>query len=168
MLVARIGGQPAAEALARRIGVRDWGVTHGSDAFRFTWMMWAMMAYDQVGFWRHDEVAVPVADGVDEIALGLTLDAILRRATGLTVSAARTTVTGRQGLRFSTDRRSDPGSTVPRTLLLPAAPATAVSALDSTLARLAMWFGRRTADFIAIQMEYPRPVCGSPAGNPLR
>ncbi|MEO8138892.1 MAG: DJ-1/PfpI family protein [Gemmatimonadota bacterium] len=154
MLVARIGGQPAALRVAQRIGVREWSATHDSHAFHFTRTMWAMHFYDQVAFWRHDEIAIPVANGVDEIALGLSLDAISRRATGLLVSETGSTVTGRQGLRFHTDRRREPGRSLPRTLPLPAAPAPPVSALDSTLVRLATWYGQRTAEFIAIQMEY--------------
>jgi putative intracellular protease/amidase len=154
MLVARVGGQPAGDTLARRIGVGEWNTTHDSHAFRFTWTMWALLVYDQVAFWRHDEIVVPVANGVDEIALGLSLDAISRRATVLTLFDTGATVIGRQGLRFSADRRRDRGTTFSRTLPLPAAPATPTSALDSTLAQLATWYGQRTADFIAIQMEY--------------
>ncbi len=155
MLVARIGGDSAARRVAERIGVPDWGPTHDSHAFRFTPMMWGMLLIDQVAFWRHDEIAIPVADGVDEIALGLTLDAISRRATGVLVSESEATITGRQGLRFHADRTRASASNIARSVTLPAAPP--ASALDSTLVRMAGWYGERTAEFIAIQMEYDAP-----------
>jgi hypothetical protein len=90
------------------------------------------------------------------VALGLTLDALSRRATVLTVSdGSAQMVLGRQGLRFSVDRRR--AESIPfREMRLPEASSPPANALDAALTKLASWYGATAADFVALQMEYPR------------
>jgi transcriptional regulator GlxA family with amidase domain len=157
MLIERIAGRAAAERVARRIAVANWGSTHGSQAFSLGKMPYPMPAFlDSLTRWRRDTVAVRLGDGVDEVALGLTLDAMSRRATVLTVSDGGLTVTGRQGLRFSADRRPSDQIAPMRELRLPERSAPPANALDAALTKLAAWYGGQAADLVALQMEYPR------------
>jgi putative intracellular protease/amidase len=157
MLIERIAGRAAAERVARRIAVASWGPAHESQAFSLGKMPFPMPAFlDSLTRWRRDTVAVRVGDGVDEVALGLTLDAISRRATVLTVSDGGLMVTGRQGLRFSADRRPSDQIAPMRELRLPERSAPPANALDAALTKLAAWYGGPAADLVALQMEYPR------------
>lgn len=159
MLIERIAGRAVAERAARRIAVADWDSAHDSQAFspgRMPYPIPTLM--DSLARWRRDTIAVRLGDGVDEVALGLTLDALSRRASVLTVSDGGLVVTGRQGLRFSVDRgRSDQISQV-REMRLPEASSPPANALDAALTRLASWYGTPAADLVALQMEYPRPA----------
>jgi transcriptional regulator GlxA family with amidase domain len=156
MLIERIAGRAAAERIARRIAVADWNSAHDSHAFSLSRMPYPMPAFmDSLARWRRDTVAVRLDDGVDEVALGLTLDALSRRATVLTVSDGALLVTGRQGLRFSADRRRSDRIPLVRELQLPDASSPPANALDAALTKLASWYGAPVADFVALQMEYP-------------
>jgi transcriptional regulator GlxA family with amidase domain len=157
MLVERIAGRAAAARVARRIAVSDWAPTHDSRSFSRSRMPFPMPAFmDSLTRWRRDTVAVRLADGVDEVALGLTLDALARRATVLTVSDAGLVVTGRQGLRFSVDRGQSDQVSIGRQMRLSETSSPPINALDVALARLDSWYGAPIADLVALQMEYPR------------
>ncbi|HEX7978638.1 MAG TPA: DJ-1/PfpI family protein [Gemmatimonadaceae bacterium] len=156
VMIERIAGRRVADSIAASIGIPAWDATHETAAFRVTKGMYVKAIANQLAWWRHDEIAVPVADGVDEIALALTLDAIPRtiRGKAFTWSADGAPVVGRQGLRISVDW---PRAVVPsdaRELRLPSASAPSASALDSALVRLTRWYGRDAAELITMGMEY--------------
>jgi putative intracellular protease/amidase len=157
MLVERIGGRAAAEATARRIGLARWDDAHHTADFAVTKWMYVAGATNSVAWWRHDEIAVPVADGVDEIALALTVDAASRTIRGrpFTWSARGGTVTGRQGLRLSVDRARSALPSDAKEIRLPAASPPA-GALDSAIATLSAWYGPGAARLITMGMEYPQ------------
>ncbi len=157
MLIERIAGRTVAERVARRIAVGGWDSAHDSQAFSLSQMPYPMPAFmDSLARWRRDTVVVRLGDGVDEVALGLTLDALSRRATVLTVSDRALMVTGRQGLRFSVDRRPSDKMPPGREMRLPEPSSPPANALDAALTKLASWYGGPAADFVALQMEYPR------------
>lgn len=158
LLVERIGGRAIADSVARRIGVASWGDAHRTDDFALPGWTYVAAAANAVAWWRHDAVAVPVADGVDEIALALTLDAIPRtmRGRAVTWSHDGRPVTGRQGLTMAVDQARAGVPAEGRRLLLPRGATPPATALDSAIARLEAWYGARAATLIAMGMEYPR------------
>jgi transcriptional regulator GlxA family with amidase domain len=157
MLIERIAGRAVAERVARRIAVAGWDPGHDSQAFSPGNMPYPMPAFmDSLARWRRDTVAVHLGDGVDEVALGLTLDAFSRRATVLTVSDDDLVVTGRQGLRFSVDRRHSDPIRVVREMRLPEASSPPANALDAALTKLESWYGAPAANLVALEMEYLR------------
>ena len=159
MLVERIAGRAAATKVARRIAVTSWSPIHDSRAFSRSRIPYPMPAFvDSLGRWRRDTIAVRLGDGVDEVALGLTLDALSRRAAVLTVSDSALVVTGRQGLRFSVDLGRSGQISLGRQMRLPAASAPPANALDVALTKLESWYGAQAADLVALMMEYPRRV----------
>lgn len=104
--------------------------------------------------WSRDELGIELSPGVDEVSLALVADAWSRtyRSRALTLAAA-SSVTSRNGTRIIPDRTS-PASTVSGRLSLPDG-RTPVESLDETLAEIGERYGERTADIVAMQLEYP-------------
>jgi len=166
-VIERIAGRRVADSVAQRIGLTTWDATHETAEFRVTKGMYVKAIANQLSWWRHEEIAVPVVDGVDEIALALTLDAIPRtiRGKAFTWSEDGASVIGRQGLRVSVDRARAAVPSDARELRLPATSTPSAAALDSALVRLTQWYGPDAAQLITTGMEYPTkhacPACRS-------
>lgn len=155
-LVEAIGGTQQATEVARRWRIDDWGPAHDSDDYGlaaghvFTWLG------NTVAFWRNDTFEVPVEEGVDEVTLSLFADAWSRtyRSKMRTVASADGPVRMRGGLRILPDRVHDgmlQTEQVPDGLVA----LDPLSTLDGTLSAIADAYGRRTAAFVALQLEYP-------------
>lgn len=155
-LIQRIGGRELADSVARRMGIESWSPEHDTDSYRLTKWVYVKAAWNYVAWWRHDEVGVHLADGFDEVALALTVDAIARTIRGkpFTWSEDGAQVRGRQGLRVSVDRSRAEVSAGARELPLPASPLRAAGALDAAIAKLTKWYGSDAANLIEMGMEY--------------
>jgi transcriptional regulator GlxA family with amidase domain len=152
-LVEAIAGRERAVELARDFGVAGFGAAHASRAFALDRPAVETAALNFLEFWSHDTVTIPLADGVDEVALALTADAYARTYRTSVRSRARSPeVRTRGGLRViadSTGDGADPASEV-------RVPAPGTSALDAALEGIAARYGARTANFAALQLEYDR------------
>jgi hypothetical protein len=150
-VVEAIAGRERAAAVAESLGVASWDAAHDSDAFGLDRRGLATVVRNRGAFWRHETLALPVEPGVDEIALALTADAYSRtyRSRAVTVARDGAPVVTRHGLRVLPDRvGSSPD-------LPPVASAHPARAIDVALAAIATRYGQSTADFVAMQMEYP-------------
>jgi len=157
-LLEAIGGHERAAALAREIGVADWSPAHDSDRFHPHWSNLTAYATMYTNGWFHasDKVGVPLADGMDEIALAFTADAWSRtsRSQAYGVSASSAAVRTRGGLTVLPERVTG-GADAPQ-IMLPAFDATPPGkALDQVLASVAERYGSRTAYRVALEFEYP-------------
>jgi putative intracellular protease/amidase len=150
-LVEAIAGPSRARPLAAELGVRDWGRSHDSGAYRLSRDVATLLA-NQAATWKHEDVAVPVADGVDDIALALTADSWSRtfRSQAVTLASAPT-VSTRSGLTLVVDRSSRVG--IDR-ILAPADARRPAGALDRALAQISSAYGKSTARLVAVQLEY--------------
>ena len=74
-LVEAIAGADRAAEVAREMGIVRWSSEHESDAFRLRPRHVWTAARNWLSFWSREELVLPVADGVDEIALALFADA---------------------------------------------------------------------------------------------
>lgn len=150
-LVEAIAGRPVADATAKRLGAAAWSPEHDSTPFRLTAGRVAVAAANLLAFWRHETVEVPVEDGFDEISVALTVDAWSRtyRSEAAATSAAGI-VRSRRGLLLIPAVLARSGQHI----VLPYAGAS-VAALDVTLENIASRYGVATADFAALQLEYP-------------
>jgi hypothetical protein len=171
-LVEAARGRGAAQALAAELGVADWTARHDSAAFSLGLGDMATAALGWANFWRRRTYEIPVSDGVDEIALALTADALARtfRSSAVAVGpdsgsdggsgggseggsgGASAAVTGASGLAILPARagQPDPEVAVPLRTERPAL------ALDDALARIESDYGAGVADFVALQLEHPR------------
>jgi putative intracellular protease/amidase len=151
-LVEAIAGPPRARALAAELGLADWSPAHPGH-YGFGIADYLRIAGNWLAFWRHETLLVPVADGVDDIALALAVDARARTFRSRVLSLAARPVTTRAGLQLLPDRaQAEPGA---EWLATPAAPAAA--ALEQALSAIAERHGRGTARLVALQLEYPSP-----------
>ena len=152
-LVEAIAGRERAAALARDLGVSSWGASHDSAAFGLDRRAVVTVAANRLAFWRHETLTLPVAPGVDEIALAFTADAFSRtyRSRALTVASDRSPLPTRRGLKLIPDRAASGTSTD----LPPVATDHPARALDTALEAISTRYGSPTADFVAVQLEYP-------------
>ena len=155
-LLDAIAGSERAAAVARELGVADWSPAHRSDDFRLGAQDVATAAGNFLAFWGHEDVGIPVAAGADEIALALVADAYSRtyRSQAFAVSASPDSVRTRRGLLLIPDRVAG-ASRPPDRMLSPPGALGAVPALDRALAGIADAYGRASAAFVALQIEYP-------------
>lgn len=155
-LVEAIAGRAKAEAVAREIGLAHWDARHRSEAFRFTRPFAVTAIANTLAFWNREQLGIALTPGIDEVSLALVADAWSRtyRSRALTFAATAEAQTSRGGLRILPDRVA---ADWPAKLMPPAAvdlpPA---RALDQTLDAIDARYGARTADFVAMQLEYPR------------
>lgn len=151
-LVEAIGGADAARRVAGRIGVTDWGRAHDSAGSRLGSDFWTGIG-NKLAVWRHEDVGLPVRDGVSDIALVLAADTWARtyRSKALTL-ADSATVRTRYGIDLIVDR---PGRQPQVDQMLPALDERRPArALDTALAQIASAYGDSTARLIAVQLEY--------------
>ncbi len=146
-LVEALGGKARAQQVAQDLGAAGWGPQHDSTPFKLG--AGHMLTYAaNAWFSRTDDIALPLADGADEIALALAADAWSRtyRSRALTVAAIPGPVRMRHGLRVLPDRIG----VAPASTDIPP-----LRALDRALDGISQRYGRRTADFVSLQLEYP-------------
>ncbi|MGO4378579.1 DJ-1/PfpI family protein [Pseudoduganella sp. RAF19] len=157
-LVETIAGSERARAVANDIGVSGWGTEHDSTVFGphlgnlTVWMTW----YTDPWFHSQREIGVPVAQGVDEIALAITADAYQRakRAVPVTVAASDEPLHTLYGLTILPERVA--GTADAPVQMLPALDSTPPALMWSkVLGRIADDYGSRTAQRLALEFEYP-------------
>src|SRR4249919_2367031 len=160
-LVEAIAGRARAAAVAKELGVADWGTQHDSDAFqpRFGTNLTAFAATNYTNHWFHSmqRIGVPVTSGVDEIALAVTADAYSRtgRSQAYALAASKDPVKTRHGLVLLPDRVLDDPTPLDDVLpAMQAAPSAHV--FDTVLASIADRYGRKTAYGVALDFEYAR------------
>lgn len=156
-LVEAIAGRDRATALAQAMGVKSWSALHHSENFKLNARHLLTAAGNWISFWSHEDIAIPVAQGVDEIALALVADAYSRtyRSTAFSLAATADRITTRRGLVVYPDR-TPTLEKADRTIELPSN-VPPVAALDSALLAIEQSYGAATASFVALQIEYPRP-----------
>lgn len=150
-VVEAIAGRARAAAVAESLGVASWGAAHDSDAFGLDRRGVATVVRNRGAFWRYETLALPVASGVDEIALALTADPYSRtyRSRAVTVARDEGPVVTKRGLKVIPDRVGSAADLAPVASTHPA------RALDAALTAIAARYGQSTSDFVAMQMEYP-------------
>jgi putative intracellular protease/amidase len=153
-LVEAIAGRPTADRLAQELGVVHWDARHRSSAFQLTLEHQKTFVRNWLAFWRRETLGVPVSEGVDEIALGLTVDAYARTAlsTVVTVGRSSAAVRSRYGLMIRPTTSSQTAA-VDHRLPPPRSDAPALT-IDRELAHIATRFDRPTAEIVALVIEY--------------
>ena len=154
-LVEAIGGRETAERVAGELGVKTWDARHSSSAFELTREHQKTFVRNTLTFWRHETLALPVVDAVDEISLGLMADAYSRTemATVITVGKNDRPVRSRHGLVIWPHRSIETAS-VDDILAPPSTNAPAMT-MERTLANIVNRYDRPTAAIVALAMEYP-------------
>ena len=155
-LIEAIAGRDKARAVGREIGLADWDARHESDAFRFTRPFALTAIGNTAAFWAHEELGIELKPGVDEVSLALVADAWSRtyRSRAVTFAGTPSALQSRNGLRILPDQVA--ASWPAERLVAANESAKPAQALDNALGAIAARYGMRTADFVAMQLEYPR------------
>lgn len=155
-LIEAIAGHDKAATVARDIGIINWDARHHSDAFSFTRPFATTAIVNTLAFWTKEQLGIALAPGLDEVSLALAADAWTRtyRSRVLTYAASAEAQPSRNGVRILPDTTATDWPAEqrpPETASLPPA-----KALDETLRAIDARYGAHTADFVAMQLEYPR------------
>ena len=159
-LVEAIAGRDRTLALAAELGVPDWSTAHQTAPFRphFGTNLRALIAANYTNGWFHstEMIGLPIAAGVDEIALAVTADAYSRTGRSMihVMTATTEPVRTRHGLVVMPDRLS--GGTHELARVLPELDATPSGQwLAKSIEGIARLYGRTTAYGVALDFEYP-------------
>lgn len=155
-LVEAIAGRDRAAAVAQELGLAGWDSGHNSDGFSLG--AGGLLRLSSNGwFSSRDDIELPIADGVDELTLAITADAMGRTNRTRTYTSAKSMspVRTRNGLVIVPDQltSSAPSQHLVTMNLDEVLPG---EALDKTLAEIDRRYGKSTGDLVAIQLEYPR------------
>jgi transcriptional regulator GlxA family with amidase domain len=155
-LIEAIAGRARAQAVGRDIGLADWDARHNSDAFKFTRPFVLTAIRNVMAFWNREQLGIELSPGVDEVSLALVADVWSRtyRSRAVTFAGTAGALATRNGIRVVPD---EVAANWPAERLLPAIggqpPA---KALEQALSAIEARYGMPTADFVAMQLEYPR------------
>jgi putative intracellular protease/amidase len=155
-LIEAIAGRDKAEAVGRDIGLADWDLRHDSNAFRFTRPFAVTAMRNVMAFWNREQLGIELSPGVDEVSLALIADAWSRtyRSRAVTFAGTAGAQVSRNGMRILPD---EVAASWPAERRLPAIGVSPpAKALDQTLSAIEARYGMPTADFVAMQLEYPR------------
>lgn len=155
-LIEAIAGREKAQAIARNIGLPRWDARHDSSAFQFTRPFALTAIQNTLAFWNREQLGIALAPGIDEVSLALAADAWSRtyRSRAVTFAATANAQPSRNGLRILPDQVADQWPA--ERLLQPVGSMPPAKALDQTLQRIEARYGGPTANFVAVQLEYPR------------
>ena len=157
-LIEAIAGRAKAEAVANELGLETWDARHASAAFQLTRPFATTALANMMVFWNREELGILLEPGMDEVSLALVADAWSRtyRSSAASYAATPEPVVTKNGVRIVPDRT---GASLPAgqrvSTFADLGPAVA---LDRVLDAITARFGRRTADVVAMQLEYPRPA----------
>jgi DJ-1/PfpI family protein len=154
-LIEAIAGRDKAEGVARDVGLPRWDSRHNSGAFKFTRPFALTAIGNTLALWNREQLGLELVPGADEVSLALVADAWSRtyRSRAVTWSRSEGVTETRHGVRIRPDTIV---SSWPGKHLLASTPGiTPAAALDDALHRIGARYGTRTAEFVAMQLEYP-------------
>jgi hypothetical protein len=155
-LIEAIAGRDKAEAVGRDLGLTHWDARHNSAAFQFTRPFALTAIRNTMAFWNREQLGIELSPGVDEVSLALVADAWSRtyRSRAVTFAGTEAATRTRSGLRILPQ---EVATSWPAERLLPVIGAVPpAKALDQALLGIEARYGAPTADFVAMQLEYPR------------
>jgi len=157
-LIETIAGRAKAEAVARDLGLAYWDTRHDSNAFKVTRRFALTVMGNQLAFWNREKLGIELTSGVDEVSLALVADVWSRtyRSRAVAFAATPDAQNTRNGIRIFPDEVT---TEWPKERLLPAiGDRKPAKALDDALYGIETRYGTRTADVVAMQLEYPRQM----------
>ena len=149
-LIEAIAGRAKAEEVARSLGLESWDARHDSNAFKLTRPFVMTVLGNVLAFWKRAQIDIAVSPGMDEVSLALVADAWSRtyRSRALTFADTPAAV---MIIPDHTGKVLPALQSINRAVNQPPA-----KALDYTLAAITERYGKRTADVVAMQLEYPQ------------
>ncbi|WP_309085731.1 DJ-1/PfpI family protein [Chelativorans sp.] len=158
-LIEAIAGREKAEGVARDLGLAQWDARHDSSAFKLTRPFALTVLGNMLTFWNREQFGIGLQPGIDEVSLALVADAWSRtyRSRVLIFASSAGPVQSRSGLRIIPDQV---GTDWPTERLIAFEGHKPAEALDEALLAIGSRYGARTAEVVAMQLEYPRLATG--------
>jgi putative intracellular protease/amidase len=157
-LIEAIAGPAKARVVANDLGAAQWDARHYSHAFTLTRPFALSVLGNTLAFWNHEQLGIPLTPGIDEVSLALVADAWSRtyRSRAVTFASTAGAQETRNGIHVLPDRIAN---SWPAEHVIPATDAQQpVGALEQALQGIAHRYGTRTANFVAVQIEYHKQV----------
>jgi len=154
-LIEAIAGRQKAEAVAQDLGLPVWDARHASGAFKLIRPFAITVLANMFAFWNREQIGVELRPGMDEVSLALMADAWSRtyRSNAVTFATSSGVVETRNAIRIIPDEITPDWQTGTHLTVFPKLkPA---DTLDKTLLAISGRYGDRTADIVAMQLEYP-------------
>ncbi len=147
-LLRELAGEELMRATASRLALPPPDQRHDGEDFRLTFAAAALTVRNRLSFWRHEAVAAPLADGVDELALGAVLDAWSRTYLSTAWAVGPATVVSRRGLLLHPS--PSPPARLDREVPVPDS-----GPMAATFEPIGAAYGEPTARLVALQFEHP-------------
>lgn len=151
-LLEHVMGRVVADRVARDIGISDWQAAHDGHAYKLSARFIRTATANKLLFWRHEQRSLLIQDDIDDAAFALVLDAYsrtYRSSVGVTTSTGKPVQT-RAGLRIHPQAAAGHRRIEPALMQQPTG-----QVLDATLHAIRAEYGSSTAEFVALQLEYP-------------
>ena len=148
-LLESIGGSERARAVATELGVDRWTPEHDSSRFGLNAARRFDYVWNKLAFWRHEDWAVELRDGMDDVALAFAADAWGRTQLVTVTPSGDGRVTLRSGVVIAAGPVSKDAPRLPLTAALKPA-----QQLDRTLCEIERRFGASRRAWVAMELEY--------------
>lgn len=152
-LLTELAGEPVMRRTAQRLGLPLPDPRHDGRDFRLTPPSMALVVVNRAAFWRHEDVALPLRAGFDELALGTALDGWSRTYRSTAWAVGEAGVVSRHGLAVYGARRLP--ARFDRQVVLPGP-----DVMTRTFAAIGRAYGAATGRLVALQFEHPAGAVG--------
>jgi putative intracellular protease/amidase len=147
-LLAGLAGEPVMRETARRLRLPLPSQKHDGSDYRLTGRGMGFVAANRIAFWRHEDVALPMRPGFDEMGFGTALDAWSRTYRSTAWATGAPSVVSRRGLTFY--RARTPPERFDRTAGVPGP-----GGPEPVFAQIRSAYGPVAARFVGLQFEHP-------------
>lgn len=153
-LLRELAGEAVMRETARRLSLPAPDPRHDGGDYRLTPRGMGVVMANRLAVWTHEDVALPLTPGFDELAFGTALDAWSRTYRSTAWATGPASVRSRHGLVVYRSR------TLParfdRQVALPGP-----DIMRNTFAEVRRAYGEPTARFVALQFEHPWGAIGA-------
>lgn len=147
-LLRELAGEAAMRETAQRMGLALPDPRHDGQDYRLTPRGAGQVVANTLAFWAHQDVAVPLEPGFDELAFGTVLDAWSRTYRSTAWATGAPSVISRHGLVIHRAKR--PPARFGREAHLPQR-----ASMETVFRQIQEAYGFTTAKFVALQFEHP-------------
>lgn len=152
-LVEAIKGKEATENLVKELNVKNFSSHHDGKKFQLDWGYRLLVVKNVITFWNHETIGIEISNKVDELGLALVSDAYSRtyKSNAFSISKEEFLVS-KNGLKII------PDSNLQQKVDLKLSEDFlnhGEKTLQETLLQIETRYGKRTAAFVALQLEYP-------------
>ena len=154
-LLEHIAGRAPVASYAKQLGVDTWTAEHDGASFRLSGRAKRTALGNRLAFWNHEQLGLKVLAEPDEAKLAFVIDGYSRTyRSSVALHADQARVRSKHGLIFHAAQSVNQGVNLPLDATVLQEPLGDV--LNSVLTQIEQRYGSATADFVALQLEYPR------------